>query len=214
MLDAAVLSSPLAGIPGMSSAGPFPRANTAARSAVTQTNQRLLNVDGRECTLGEISFVDMLNLRGNAGNARFVGVVLQHTGMHLPLRANGASIDPQRQLLWLGPDEWLLKVGNGQGEAIAAALRVALQGEHCAVVDIGHGNTTLSLHGPGAADLLSRGCPLDLHTRVFTTGALAQSHIAKANVTLLCLQAGTHYEITVRRSFADYLFRWLCEAGA
>ena len=193
MLDAAVSSSPLAGIPG-------PR-------------QRSLSVDGRECMLGEIPFVDMLNLRGNPGEACFVDAVLQHTGMHLPLRANGASIDPQRQLLWLGPDEWLLKVGNGQGEAIATALRAALQGQHHAVVDIGHGNTTLTVQGPGAADLLSRGCPLDLHTRAFATGALAQSHIAKANVTLLCLQAGTYYEITVRRSFADYLFRWLCEAG-
>ena len=31
--------------------------------------------------------------------------------------------------------------------------------------------------------------------------------------TLLCLAPGTHYELTVRRSFADYLVRWLCVAG-
>jgi sarcosine oxidase gamma subunit len=28
------------------------------------------------------------------------------------------------------------------------------------------------------------------------------------------LEAGAHFELTVRRSFADYLYRWLCEAGA
>lgn len=189
-----VLSSPLAG-------------------ALAQ-GKRVLQVDGRECTLAEVPFLDMLNLRGDPADASFVAVVLSATAMHLPLRANSASIDPQRQLLWLGPDEWLLKLPGGQGEAVAAALRAALLGRHSAVVDVGHGNTTMTVNGPGAADLLARGCPLDLHARVFPTGALAQSHVAKANATILCLQAGTHYELTVRRSFADYLFRWLCEAGA
>ena len=41
----------------------------------------------------------------------------------------------------------------------------------------------------------------------------AQTHIAKAGATLLCLEQGTWFEITVRRSFADYLVRWLISAG-
>ena len=63
------------------------------------------------------------------------------------------------------------------------------------------------------ADLLSRGCPLDFHASVFAAGQVAQSHISRANATILCKQAGSHYEVTVRRSFADYLFRWLCAAA-
>ena len=180
---------------------------------VLAQGKRVLQVDGRECALGEIAFVEMFNLRGNPADARFTQAVLLHTGMHLPQRANTASIDPQRQLLWMGPDEWLLKVRDAQGDAIATALGAALQGVHSAVVDVGHGNTTLTLEGPAAADLLARGCPLDLHARVFPASALAQTHIAKASATVLCLAAGTHFELTVRRSFADYLFRWLCAAG-
>lgn len=180
---------------------------------VLSQGKRVLRVDGRECVLGEVAFVEMLSLRGDAGDARFAQAVLQQTGLHLPYRANTASIDPQRQLLWMGPDEWLLKVRDGQGEAIAAGLRAALQGVHSAIVDVGQGNTTLTVQGPGAADLLARGCPLDLHARVFPAGAMAQSHIAKAGATVLCLAPGAHYELTVRRSFADYLFRWLCAAG-
>lgn len=192
MLDA-VLNSPLAGLLG--------------RQA------RDLVVDGRACSLAEIPFVDMLNLRGDAADPRFGKAVLDACGLHLPHKANSASIDPQRQLLWLGPDEWLLKLRDRQGDAVAAALQAALTGLHSAVVDVGHGNTTLLLQGPGSADLLARGCPLDLHARAFPTGALAQSHIAKAGATVLCLYAGIQYEITVRRSFADYLVRWLCEAA-
>ena len=65
-----------------------------------------------------------------------------------------------------------------------------------------------------AADLISRGCPLDLHVRSFPAVSLAQSQISKANVVLYCLEAETAFEITVRRSFAEYLFKWLCEAGS
>ena len=193
MPDAAAMSSPLAG--------------------VLDLGQRVLHVDGRECTLAEIAFVEMLNLRGNADDARFVQALLHNTGMQLPRGANTASIEPQRQLLWMGPDEWLLKLRDGQADVVGVALRTALQGTHSAVVDVGHGNTTLLVQGPGAADLLARGCPLDLHPRVFVAGAVAQSHIAKASATVLCLEPGAHYEITVRRSFAHYLFHWLCAAG-
>lgn len=182
-------------------------------AALLGRKARDLQVDGRACSLAEIPFVDMLNLRGDAGDTRFVQAVQAATGMTLPAKPNSASIDPQRQLLWLGPDEWLLKLRDRQGDSIAAHLQQALAGVHSAVVDVGHGNTTLLLQGPGSIDLLARGCPLDLHPRAFPTGALAQSHIAKASATVLCLYAGIQYEVTVRRSFADYLVRWLCEAG-
>lgn len=182
-------------------------------AGITRLGQRLLRVDGRSCTLGEIPFVEMLNVRGNAQDAGFVQAVLAATGLQLPVLANTASLGAQRQLLWMGPDEWLLKLQDGQGVAVEAALRQGLQGRHFSLVQVGDGNTTLTVQGAAAADLLSRGCPLDLHPCAFGTGALAQTHVAKAGAMVLCREAGTHFELTVRRSFADYLYRWLCEAG-
>lgn len=188
------LESPLVGIAGL--------------------GKRALHVDGRSCLLGEIALLDMLTLRGNAADPAFAAAVQSATGLALPVRANSASLGGDKQLFWLGPDEWLLKAPGGQGAALEAALRSALAGQHVSVVAMGAGSTTLSLQGDAAADLLSRGCPLDLHARAFPDGSLAQSHIAKANVVLYCHQAEQHYEITVRRSFAEYLFKWLCEAGS
>lgn len=181
---------------------------------IARLGKRELHVDNRSCLLDEVALLDMLNLRGDASDATFAQAVQQATGLDLPVTANTASVSAERQLLWLGPDEWLLKAPNGQGEAIETALRAALAGKHFSVVQVGSGNTTLTVQGPAAADLLSCGCPLDLHPRAFPDGALAQSHIAKANVVLRCVQAGQSYEVTVRRSFADYLFKWLCEAGS
>jgi sarcosine oxidase subunit gamma len=157
--------------------------------------------------------MDMLNLRGKPADPAFSGAVHTVTGLALPVAANTASMGTDRQMLWLGPDEWLLQCPIGQGAALEATLRQALAGQHFSVVNVGHGNTVLRIQGPGAADLLSRGCPLDFHASVFAAGQVAQSHISRANATILCRQAGSHYEVTVRRSFADYLFRWLCAAA-
>jgi sarcosine oxidase subunit gamma len=181
---------------------------------ISRLGKRELHADGRQCLLDEIALLDMINLRGDAGDAAFLQGVLQATGLQLPVDANTASVASDRQLLWLGPDEWLLKVPNGLGEGIESTLRASLTGRHFSAVQVGSGNTTFSLQGAAAADLISRGCPLDLHAGSFPDGSLAQSHIAKANATILCIQAGQHYEVTVRRSFADYLWRWLCEAGS
>ena len=181
---------------------------------IARLGKRELSVDGRSCLLDEIALLDMLNLRGDASDPAFAAAVQSATGLTLPVAANTASVGDGCQLFWLGPDEWLLKTAGGTSDAIEAALRAALAGKHFSVVQVGSGNTTFSVQGPAAADLLSRGCPLDLHARAFADGSLAQSHIAKANVVLYCLKAETSFEVTVRRSFAEYLFKWLCEAGS
>ncbi len=177
-----------------------------------------LEVDGRPCAISEAPLCDMLNLRGNASNIQFTQAVLDVSGLRVPVIPNTASLSDKRQLLWLGPDEWLLKLHNanpqGAGDATESALRNALLGQHVSIVQVGSGNTTLRVQGPAAADLLARGCPLDLHPRAFPTGSLAQTHIAKASATILCIETATNFEVTVRRSFADYLCRWLQQAGA
>lgn len=183
-------------------------------TGIARLGQRVLSVDGQSCALSELAFVGMLNVRGNAADARFRQAVLAAIGLDLPVQPNTASLGAGRQLLWLGPDEWLLKLPRTESAGVESALRAGFGGLHTSLVQVGNGNTTLTLQGPAAADLLSCACPLDLHPRVFGTGALAQTHVAKAGAIVLCLQAGSSFELTVRRSFADYLFRWLCEAGA
>lgn len=60
--------------------------------------------------------------------------------------------------------------------------------------------------------MLTRGCPLDLHPRVFKPGRCAQSHYFKASIVLIPIGNDT-YEIVVRRSFADYFVRIMLDAA-
>lgn len=174
---------------------------------------RALQVDGHAVALGEIPLMDMLNLRGNPQDAAFTDAVASVTGLTLPLQANTATLGPGRALLWLGPDEWMLQCELGHAAALEKSLRSALAGQHVSVVEVGHGFTALSVQGAGAGALLARGCPLDFHPRAFQAGQVAQTHIARTNAIVLCRQTGTDYALTMRRSFADYLFRWLSAAA-
>lgn len=93
------------------------------------------------------------------------------------------------------------------------ALRAAVSRSHTAVNDISGGQVALVIEGNDTREILSKGCTLDLHPSVFTAGSCAQSGLAKANVLLACLDDAPSFMIVVRRSFADYLCRWLLRAA-
>jgi sarcosine oxidase, subunit gamma len=112
----------------------------------------------------------------------------------------------------LGPDEWLL-TAPGDGDGLESRLREALAGRHFALVDVGDNTTVLRIEGPRVLDVLAKGCPLDLHPRVFGPGRVAQSLIGKVEV--IVHQTGESvFELHVRRSFADYLLAFLLEAAS
>jgi sarcosine oxidase, subunit gamma len=179
----------------------------------SSTASKALAIDGRACTLTEALYPTTLNIRGDALNASFVGAIASVLGLALPAAANTGSFGEGKQLLWLGPDEWLYKSTRNEAQAIGEALRIALAGQHVAIVDVSSGYHTLVVSGAATVDLIARGCPLDLHPQVFGTHAVAQSHIAKSAVLLVALEAGLAFEITVRRSFARYLGDWLTAAA-
>jgi sarcosine oxidase subunit gamma len=82
------------------------------------------------------------------------------------------------------------------------------------VVDVSDSRAVITLSGPRALDVLAKGCPLDLHPRVFSPGRCAQSLLAKAHVLLHRVDDAPTFEIYVHRSFADYLWTWLEDAAA
>lgn len=115
-----------------------------------------------------------------------------------PLAPNTVAGDA----LWLGPDEWLVLGGREQEYPDAWA-----------VVDVSANRVCLELSGAGAADVLARGCALDLHPSVFPPGRCAQTLVARAQVILYRTEEHA-FRLLVRPSFAGYLRAWLLDAGA
>ena len=155
-----------------------------------------------------------INLRGNASDAAFADAVAGAFGAGLPIAPNTVVAGPKGHAYWLGPDEWLLVTSAAGEAALAAELRRALAGLHCAITEVSGGQVVIELRGAEVRELLAKECPLDLGAPEFATpGRCAQTRLAKAAVLLRPLDGGA-MQLIVRRSFADYLWTWLADAGA
>jgi sarcosine oxidase subunit gamma len=149
-----------------------------------------------------------LSFRGRppavAAASRTFGVALPE----LPCRAaSGAG----RAALWLGPDEWLLLLAAGDAPD-GAGLAQALAGLPHSLVDISHRNVALEIAGVAAARVLNAGCPLDLDLAAFPVGMCTRTLFGKAEI-VLWRTAAERFHVEVWRSFADYVWSLLREAG-
>jgi sarcosine oxidase subunit gamma len=163
--------------------------------------------------LGEWLFLGHINLRGDAAEPAFLKAVAGVLGFNLPGEPNTVAEGDGRVVYWLGPNEWLLVTPQERESELVAALQGSLSELFAAVTDVSSGQTVIAVDGEYARDLLAKGCTLDLHPRVFGPGECAQTLLAKAPVLIHHRRDAPLFELVVRRSFADYLWRWLEEAA-
>ena len=164
-------------------------------------------------TLRESPMRGLLVLRGDAAGAEFRDAVAAVLGIEPVVEPLTAVRRRDVSMLWLGPDEWLVVTPDRRLERIERVLRDALEGQHAALTDVSHSRTILALFGPEARAVLAKGCPLDFHPRVFGPGRCAQSRLAKCQVLIHQTTAEPAFEIYVMRSFAEYAWTWLVDAG-
>lgn len=118
-----------------------------------------------------------------------------------PPAPNTATNWDGRDVLWLGPDEWLVVGEAGSGGAIELELQDALADQHHSVIDVSANRTVYDL--TDGLDLLASGCGLDLAPSRWLPGMCAQSLFGGAQVTLHQLDERTT-RVFVRPSFAGY----------
>ena len=170
-------------------------------------------VDDAGVMLGESPIRGLLVLRGDGANAEFRAAVSDAIGVEPASEPLTAVRNRDVSILWLGPDEWLVVTPDRRIARIERALRDALEGQRAALTDVSHSRTILELSGPEARTVLAKGCPLDLHPRVFGPGRCAQSRLAKCQVLIHQTHAAPTFELYVGRSFSQYAWTWLEDAA-
>ncbi|MDA1101159.1 MAG: sarcosine oxidase subunit gamma [Proteobacteria bacterium] len=161
-------------------------------------------------TLRALPYRPSIILRGESGDAGFVAAFRAGMGFELPLDPNRISSHDGVTALWLGPSEWLIL--GAMGPAGQGRLATALTGHHHAIINNGDGQQIIALSGPRARDVLGKLCPLDLESPDLAPGHCARSILARCSI-LLHPQPDGAYHIHVGRSFADYAWRLLADAG-
>lgn len=174
----------------------------------------LKGASGRAVAIRELPFHTQISLRGDAADAGFLGDCMDALAVAPPTQAGAAAAASDVQILWLGPDEWLILAPESRRLSLIDALERSLSGRHVAVSDVSASRTLVELAGTRARHVLAKGCGLDLHPRAFATGRCAQTLIARTQVLLFQRSDVPAYWLSVRNSFAPYLAKWLLEAGA
>jgi sarcosine oxidase subunit gamma len=160
----------------------------------------------------------LINVRGDISDAAFKVALKKAVGAEPPATAgtvSGRASGPG--ILWLGPNEWLVSGEPGSEQAMVETLGKALAGQFAAVTDVSEGRAVIRLEGKNARDVLSKGCPLDLHPKALGPGNCAQTILGRSDMLLHCFSAGRGkaeaFHVYVGRSFAEYAWTWLEDAG-
>lgn len=133
-----------------------------------------------------------------AGTAQALGAVL---GIDCPTVAGVCNTDETTQLVWNGPNQWMV-IGEGPAAgSLLGTIRDAV-GEKAAVIDQSHGRTGLRLSGRHAREVMQKNCALDLHARNFGPGACALTMVAHIAALLIQVDEAPTYDMFVNRSFA------------
>ncbi|MCQ4208063.1 sarcosine oxidase subunit gamma [Streptomyces longispororuber] len=159
----------------------------------------------------EVPFRTQLTLRAAPGGA-VARAVAEYLGHPLPGPCT-AHLDTEVEVLWLGPDEWLLVAAPDRAAELTAGLRAAIGDAFGSVTDTSAQRTVLALAGDLLPDVLAHGCALDLGPAGAPAGTCHTTLLAQAGVTLVVREAGPRQAwLFVRSSFAGYLAAWLADA--
>ncbi len=153
-----------------------------------------------------------LILRGNPKDVSFLQVVKKVLGTGLPIVPCTWVEIPDTRTYWLGPTEWLVIVASGTEEELETKLRQTLSG-HFAIVDVSGGQTLINMSGDAVDTVLKKSSTYDFQFEHFGSGRCVQTTFAKATA-LVCRSTDGSIDLVIRRSFADYVAKWLLDAGA
>ena len=101
-----------------------------------------------------------------------------------------------------------------QGQRIINNLNENLKTSFYALTDVSDYYLTMRLSGPKSIEVLSKACPLNFEKNLLKKNSCAQSYISKATVLIDRLSDEPIFDISVRWSFAEYLWDWLADSSS
>lgn len=185
------------------------------RSPLQRMAKELAAGSSPQIALREIPFLAQIGLRAEPGSASAAALETALTGPLPDGVGDVTELGGDRQLLWLGPDEFLLvapdEADGGEDPArIVDRLSAALGALPGQVVDLSANRTALELRGARAQQVLDKSCRLDLDPVTFPAGSALVTLLGTVNVILWRVAADA-WRIMPRSSFASYTARWLLD---
>jgi len=165
--------------------------------------------DSRGVWANELPLLGYISLRGDGGDPAFVAAASRALGLRLPTAPCSYAEAGSLKVLWLSPDEWMIVCERGLLGGLLHALDHALAGIRSQVADNSGGYAQVLLLGREAQSVLS-------HTSVYDFAALAEGWVVGTTFgksSVYVHRDGQGFCLLFRRSFADYIWRFLVRAA-
>ena len=163
----------------------------------------------RSVWMSEIRLMGYIILRGNSGDVAFVAAATQAIGAALPIKPCTFSEAGPLKVFWLSPDEWMIVCPRSELSQLLGSLKQSLTGIRHQAVDNSGGYTQVLLQGQKASDVLGHVTVYDVAT--LKPGSVVGTTLGKSSVYLH--RQGEAYYLLLRRSFADYIWRYVVRAA-
>lgn len=132
-------------------------------------------------------------------------------GRDLPAQV-GHTLSGLIRVQCVGPGDWLILSHELPASELRVGLEAGLSGG-LTLVDVSDAFACLEVAGSAASDMLSKGCGLDIHPLGFQVGRCARIRFAQVPVVLECMDDSPRFELSVSRSYRQYLHSWLMDAA-
>ncbi|MGQ0383710.1 MAG: sarcosine oxidase subunit gamma [Gammaproteobacteria bacterium] len=132
-------------------------------------------------------------------------------GRPLPLAVNSWSGDDP-VFCRVGPDAWTILSAQHEAAELTEAVAAGCKRRSHAVTDVSDAWVTIAIEGPQAAELLARGCGLELSESAFGHNSCTRTRVAELPV-LLRRVSQDRFELMVDRSAAAWFHGWLEDAA-
>lgn len=159
--------------------------------------------DARAPTVEALAPTARFSLRARSAHVVPLGEAL---GVALPTRIGGRASAGAREVLCLGPDEWLILAPEAEAKEIAACLASLYDTAPYALAEISDRELSYRVSGPGAIQVIAMGCPRDL--RAIAPGQATRTVFDDAAV-ILWRDGPENFRLDIWRSFAPHVLALL-----
>ncbi len=188
-----------------------PERHSALRSVIEPGSYGRKTAGGPGITLCERPNLSIVQVAAYADTAETTRAVIRSlVGAFPSPRANRSIMVESTQICWVGPHKWWIIETDRRDRAESMSREL---GDGAAVTTQGHGRSCIRLSGPGARDLLAKGCTLDFNPRLFSTGHCAQTNLGHVNALIICVDDEPLFDLFVMRSFAVSFWEWMTDAA-
>ncbi len=163
-------------------------------------------------SMREIAERGMIDLRGSAGDRKFMAAAKSALGVDLPKQPRTTATWGDVRVFWLSPDQWLITCPRAKAQEMADQLSKDLAGIHSLAVNVSDMRAIIRLEGEGVREVVMKGSAIDLTHGDYPPGTVRRMRFAEI-AALLHVVEDNVIDIYVFRSFAQYTWDFLRKAA-